>query len=129
MACRRAISTICARAFPWAGWARRRRLPPPSAGWPARTAASPPPARWIRLAAAPPTKASAALGRPGRVDRLSRIGRDVQHRAVVIGELAGIVHRMGFHELNHLQDAALAVDVRDGDIGFERIAGLGAVLE
>src|ERR1700722_4911261 len=58
---------------------------------------------------------------PGRVQRLCGIGGDPQHRAVVIGELAWIVHRMLFHELDHLQGAALAGDVRHRDIGFKRL--------
>ncbi|MCX7281303.1 MAG: hypothetical protein NTX21_07075 [Alphaproteobacteria bacterium] len=50
----------------------------------------------------------------------------MRHRAVVIGELARIVHGVPLHELCDLQRADLAVDVEHDDIGFERRAFLAA---
>src|SRR5258706_14355502 len=66
---------------------------------------------------------------PDSVDRFSGISSDAQRRTVVIGELARIVHRMLLHEFGHLQCAALAVDIWQGDFRFEGLICPGVMLE
>ena len=57
---------------------------------------------------------------PACIDRLGRVGGDVQDRAVVIG-VAAIYRdpRVIGHELDHLEHAVRAGDVRDRDVRFE----------
>src|ERR1700741_2822969 len=60
---------------------------------------------------------------PGGVDRSRRVSCDLEHRAVMVGEHARIVDRVLLHELDYLKRTALAVDVRESDLRFERRLG------
>ena len=72
-----------------------------------------------RQASAPPSLAG-RLTRPARVDRLGRIGGDLQIGAVVIRVATRLVVDVIGHELNHLQRALGAGDVRQLDVGLPR---------
>ena len=56
------------------------------------------------------------LPRPARVDRFCRIRGDLQVRTVVVGVAARLVVDVISHELDHLQRALRAVDVRQLDL-------------
>ena len=57
------------------------------------------------------------FGRKPCIDRLIRIGADLELGAMMVG-VAVFISAMGRHELDHLQGAFRAVDVRNLDIGF-----------
>src|SRR5437870_8600630 len=60
-----------------------------------------------------PRCAESTLGRPPLLERLLRIRRDLQLRAMVICESARVVDAMLSHELHDLQGALPAADVRE----------------
>lgn len=62
-----------------------------------------------------------ALPGPPRVDRLRRISRDLEIRAVVIRVIAVLVAPVLCHELNDLKRALGAVDVGQRDVCLERL--------
>jgi len=71
-----------------------------------------------RSGAAPCRSALFVFGWKPGIDRLIRVGADLEVGAMMIGVAAVFIEAMGPHELDHLQGAFLAVDVRNGDIGF-----------
>src|SRR5271169_4015762 len=52
------------------------------------------------------------------IDGLIRVGADQELGTMMVGVVAVFISAMGRHELDHLQGAFLAVDVRNLDIGF-----------
>ena len=52
------------------------------------------------------------------IDRLVRVGADLEVGAMVVGVAAVFVEAMGRHELDHLQSAFRAVDVGNLDVSF-----------
>jgi hypothetical protein len=52
------------------------------------------------------------------IDRLIRVGMDLEVGAMMVGVATVRIPAMGRHELDHLQGAFRAVDVRNLDIGF-----------
>ena len=58
------------------------------------------------------------LGWKPCIDRLIRVDADLEVRTMVVGVVAILVSAMGRHELDHLQDAFCASDIRNRDIGF-----------
>src|SRR4029453_13992235 len=97
---------------------------------PGPTAASPSPmdetasARPTRLRETDNSQLTAVLrppGRPRAIQRFRRVGRDLQVRAVMVGVPTGVVERVFGHELDHLQRALLAVDVRELHVRLERL--------
>ena len=56
-------------------------------------------------------------GKP-RIDRLLPVGADLKIGAVMVSVVTVFIPVMGRHELDHLQSAFCAVDVRHLDIGL-----------
>src|SRR6185436_4690870 len=84
----KAISTICARASPWAGWERQPRSPRRSAGWPAKNVPSPPPAPWIRRAGAPRINALGSAAHSG--GDAARPGFQLERGALVLDQALAV---------------------------------------
>src|SRR5438067_1565738 len=64
-----------------------------------------------------------------RIDRLIRIRPDLQHRAMVIRVVSILVQSVRRHELDNLQGALGATDIRDVDVRLLFLIEAGDVLE
>ena len=59
---------------------------------------------------------------PVWVKGLGRVGSDLQVCAVMVVVAAVLIGTMFRHELRDLQHAAIAVEIRDHDVGLPRIS-------